>query len=285
VTVLEVIQRSSEYLAKREVESPRLQVELILAHVLRMPRLKLYLEFNRTLSDSEVAEARKLVTARGHREPLQQLLGSTSFCGLEIEVNQDVLIPRPETEALAERSWRLLQRQSSPSQALDLCTGSGCLAIAIASHCEGATVHATDISLEALAVARRNVERHSLQNRIALFQGDLFQSLPRNSQYGLIVSNPPYIPSGDIPALQPEVRDHEPMLALDGGIDGLTIIRQIEAEAPNHLVAGGWLLMELSDGQGNPVRELFSRAPWTEVSVEKDFSHRERILIARMQNF
>ena len=281
MTVLEVIQRSSEYLTQRGVESPRLQIELILAHVLQMPRLKLYLEFTRVLSDSEVAEARALVKRRGQREPLQYILGSTSFCGLEMVVNRHVLIPRPETEILAERAWKLLASSAAANPVvLDLCSGSGCLGIAIASHCASAVVHAVDLSPEAVDVSRRNAKRHGLSERITFYEGDLFQAVPRGSRYGLIVTNPPYIPTADVATLQPEVREHEPMCALDGGVDGLAIIRRIAAEAPNFIAPGGWLLLEFSDGQGNAARELFSHEPWIDVTIEKDFSRRERILIA-----
>jgi release factor glutamine methyltransferase len=285
VSVLEVIQRSTEYLAQRGVESPRLQVELILAHVLRMPRLKLYLEFNRPLSEAEASDTRSLVKRRGQREPLQYLLGSTSFCGLEIEVNPHVLIPRPETEFLAERAWTLLKERAdeTPPLVLDLCTGSGCLAIAIASHCPSAMIHAIDISDKALDVARRNAQRHGFADRIMFFQGDVFHAPPRDAKFDLIVSNPPYIPTADVSTLQPEVRDHEPMGALDGGPDGLSIIRRIANEAPGHMLPGGWLALEFSDGQGDALRKLFALPPWTEVSIEKDFSRRERILIARAQ--
>jgi len=278
VTVLEVIQRSANYLAERGVESPRLQVELILAQVLHTPRLKLYLDFNRTLTEPEADAARLMVKRRGQREPLQHILGSTSFCGLEIEVNSHVLIPRPETEILAERAWNLLNAQPL---VLDLGTGSGCIAIAIAHHCRTAIVHATDISPAALDTARRNAKRHNVVDRISFYEGALFQSVAPGTQYQLIVTNPPYIPTAEIADLQPEVRDHDPGAALDGGPDGLAIIREIAANAPQFLVPGGTLLLEFGDGQGAAVRELFSRPPWEAAAIEKDFSRRERILIAQ----
>ena len=284
MTVLEVIQRSTDYLTQRGVESPRLQIELILAHVLQMPRLKLYLEFTRALSELQIADARALVKRRGQREPLQYILGSTSFCGLEMEVNPHVLIPRPETEILAECAWKRLESTATAKPViLDLCAGSGCLGVAIAAHCHKAVIHGVDISGDALDVARRNAKRHGLSERVAFFQGDLFHAVPHGIRYDLIATNPPYIPTNDVATLQPEVREHEPMCALDGGADGLTIIRRIAAEAPEFIAPGGWLLLEFSDGQGDAARELFSRDPWTGVTIEKDFSRRERILIARRQ--
>ena len=281
--MLEVIQRSTDYLTQRGVESPRLQIELILGHVLQIPRLKLYLDFTRVVTETQLAAARALVKRRGQREPLQYILGSASFCGLEMEVNPHVLIPRPETEVLAERAWKLIGPPACQPLVLDLCTGSGCLAIAIAAHCADAVVHAADVSFEALGVARSNAKRHGLSERVTFFQGDLFQAVPPATRYNLIVTNPPYIPTADVATLQPEIREHEPMGALDGGADGLGIIRRIAAEAPNFM-AGGSLLMEFSDGQGDAVREIFSSAPWLDIAIEKDFSNRERILIAHARN-
>ena len=159
MTVLEAIQRSTEFLARKGVDSPRLQTELLLAHLLKLPRMQLYLAFERALTPAEVDALRELIKRRGQREPLQHIVGSTSFCGLEIAVNRHVLVPRPETELLAERGWAFLHQlstlNSQPATALDFGTGSGCLAIALACKCPGAEICALDISPEALALARR----------------------------------------------------------------------------------------------------------------------------------
>src|SRR6185503_2806696 len=161
MTVLEVIQRSSEFLAKKGVESPRLQVELLLGEILQLPRLKLYLDFERVLADGELNRLREMVQRRANREPLQHIIGSTSFCGLTFMVNRDVLIPRPETEVLAERAWQLgEQLQGERLGILDIGTGSGCLAVTLAAKFRKAEIHATDQSAPALAVARTNAERH-----------------------------------------------------------------------------------------------------------------------------
>ena len=221
MTVLEAIQRSTEFLARKGVDSPRLQTELLLAHLLKQPRMQLYLNFERVLTPAEVEGFRELIKRRGQREPLQHIVGSTSFCGLEIAVNRHVLIPRPETELLAERGWTFLNQLSTlnpqPSTALDFGTGSGCLAIALACKCPAAEVYAIDISPEALALARQNAARHGVAERIRFLQGDGFAALPEGSRFDLIISNPPYIPSGEIASLQPEVRDYDPRRALDGG--------------------------------------------------------------------
>ena len=282
MTVLEIIQRSAQFLAKRGVDSPRLQIELLLAQVLQMPRLKLYLNFDRRLTPNELEQVRNLVQRRGQREPLQHILGSTSFCGLEIAVNPNVLIPRPETELLAERAWPFLNSRAAgdaPS-ALDFGTGSGCLAIALAMKCPVAKIYALDVSSAALVVARENAERHSVAERIQFFEGDGFSVLPANSRFDLIAANPPYIPSAAIDTLQPEVRDYDPRVALDGGEDGLDFFRRLAAEAAAHLNRGGRLMLEFGDDQGGALRELFGEHNWIVEAIESDYTARARILIA-----
>jgi release factor glutamine methyltransferase len=282
VTVLEVIQRSSEFLARKGVESPRLQIELLLAHVLQVPRLKLYLNFERRLTDPELEVLRGLVTRRGGREPLQHILGSVSFCGLELEVNREVLIPRPETELLAERACEQAARPGSEAPIiLDFGTGSGCLAIALAVRCPAAQVHALEISEAALAVARRNAQRHQVAGRLQFHVGSDLASLPAGLQFDLLVSNPPYIASGEIASLQPEVRDHDPRSALDGGPDGLKFFRLLATEGAARMASGGCALLEFGDGQGEAVRDLFAQQGWRIEAIEKDYSGRARILIAR----
>jgi release factor glutamine methyltransferase len=285
VTVLEVIQRSSEFLAKRGVDSPRLQAELLLAHALGLPRMKLYLGFDREMSVPELDKVRAFVKRRGDREPLQHIVGSVSFCGLELVVTPDVLIPRPETELLALRAVQFLQsREASAATVLDFGTGSGCLAIAIAVQAPSAELHAADISEAALEVARRNAERHQVAGRIRFVVGDGFDSLPAGLRFDLIVSNPPYIATGEIEALQPEVRDHDPRLALDGGPDGLDFFRLLAGEAGARLNDGGRLMVELGDGQDSSVRAIFESQKWQVEGVEKDDTGRARILIAHREN-
>ena len=280
MTILEVIQRSTEFLAKRGVDSPRLQVELLLAHVLRVPRLKLYLNFERVLTDVELETLRALIQRRGKREPLQHLVGSTSFCGLEIAVGPAVLIPRPETELLAERAWQHLSTFSSqPATALDFGTGSGCLAIALAVKCPVTQVHAVDISEAALEVARANAARHGVAERIQFHCSDGFAVLLAEQRFDLIVTNPPYIASAEIATLDPEVRDHDPRLALDGGADGLEFYRRLAADAGAWLRPAGKLMAEFGDGQGDSVSALFTANGWKVEAVEKDLSGRARFMV------
>jgi release factor glutamine methyltransferase len=285
VTILDVIQRSTDFLDKKGVPSPRLQVEHLLAHVLQMPRMKLYLNFERELTQAQLDAVRALVQRRGRREPLQYITGSAAFCSLELGVNPHVLAPRPETELLAERAWKFLQQSSAlhPAPAgLDLGTGSGCLAIALAVNVPAAAIHATDASADALAVARENAARHHAA--IQFHQGDLFAPLPPESRFRLIVSNPPYIPTGRMETLEPEVRDHEPRQALDGGADGLDFYRRIAAEAGAFLEPDGRLMLELDDDGSAATAEILRQQNWIVEAIESDYNQRPRILIARYEN-
>ena len=285
MTVLESIQKGTEFLAKKGVESPRLQVELLLAHLLKLPRMKLYLNFERLLTTPEVDSFRELIKRRGRREPLQHIVGSTSFCGLELVVNRHALVPRPETEILAELGWQFLNqlpaRNSQPSTALDFGTGSGCLAVALAVKCPGAQVWAMDISAEALELAKQNAERHRATNGIRFVRSDGFTALPPEIRFNLIISNPPYVPSAEIGTLQPEVRDYDPRCALDGGPDGLDCFRRLAAGGQPFLKPGGRIMLEFGDGQIEDTREIFERQKWIVEAVKEDYSHQPRVLVAR----
>jgi release factor glutamine methyltransferase len=279
--ILDVIKRSTDFLVRKGVASPRLQVELLLAHLLRMPRMHLYLSFERALNTAEMDALRALVQRRGQHEPLQYIVGSTSFCGLEIALNRHVLIPRPETELLAERAWTFLQKASGLPCALEIGTGSGCLAISLAHHVPQARVDATDISGPALELARQNAETHQISSRIHFSQGDLFAAVPVGARFDLIVSNPPYIPTARIDTLEAEVRDYEPRGALDGGADGQDFYRRMAAEAGGWLRPEGRIMVELDDEGAAETSEIFQREKWIVEGVEKDDLGRQRILIAR----
>jgi release factor glutamine methyltransferase len=321
VTVLEAIQKSTDFLTKKEVESPRLQTELLLAHLLKMPRMKLYLNFERVLTAAETDALREFIKRRSQHEPLQHITGSTSFCGYEIAVNRNVLVPRPETELLAEFGWEFLAERRAPARpekvdvskqaetvlgapiALDFCTGSGCIAIALAAKCPDAKIIATDISADALALAQENAARNNVAERIEFLPGDGFaafngaaergrpaRELDANTQAGrlrsfdLIISNPPYIPSAEIATLQPEVRDFDPRAALDGGTDGLEFYRLIASQAKAFLKPGGKVMVEFGDGQADAIRKIFESEKWIVEAVKEDYSHRARIIIARTSN-
>lgn len=317
MTVLEGIQKSAEFLAKKEVDSPRLHAELLLAHVLNTPRMQLYLNFERVLSAAEVDGFRELLRRRGRREPWQHIVGSTSFCGLEIPVNRHVLIPRPETELLAEFGWQFLNqlpnascpdagaRTTGPASlipsatgtsvevsapadmavrapsALDFGTGSGCIAIALAVKCPAAQIFGTDLFQEALDMAKQNAVIHQVADRIDFFNGDGFTGLPRGIRFDLIVSNPPYIPSAEIESLQPEVRDYDPRQALDGGADGLEYFRRLAAEAPLFLKPQGRIMLEFGDGQSESVAKIFEKQNWIVEAIKEDYRQRSRFLVAK----
>lgn len=227
---------------------------------------------------TSVEQYRKMVGIRSSRCPLQQILGSQEFMGLEFYVNQHVLIPRQDTETLVELV--LEEQRNREKTVLDLCTGSGCIAVSLAVKGGYRSVTATDISGEALIVARRNVETHGCEERIDLHQGDLFQALKPGMTFDVITSNPPYIPTAVIQTLEPEVRDHEPMLALDGTEDGLYYYRRIASEAKQYLAEGGSIYLEIGHDQGEAAAGLFEAAGYRNVRVCKDLAANDRVVCA-----
>lgn len=261
-----------------------MHVELLLAHLLQMPRMKLYLNFERVLTETELEKLRDFVKRRANREPLQHIIGTANFCGLEFLVNKSVLIPRPETEILAERAWSFLQqraKEKGQSTALDFGTGSGCLAVMLAKKCPTAKIHALDISSEAIEVARENATRHQVIEQIEFHQGNGFAAFSGKKEFDLIVANPPYISSEEISTLEPEVRDHDPRLALDGGADGLEFYRLLAKESRNWLAPDGYLMLEFGEGQAESIREIFEQQKWIVEAIEPDYTQRLRFLIAR----
>ena len=286
VTVLEAIQRSTEFLARKGVDSPRLQTELLLAHLLRQPRMRLYLDFERVLTPAEVDGFRKLIQRRGQREPLQHIAGSASFCGLEIAVNRDVLIPRPETELLAERGWTFLNQLSVPNPAnrpRPWISGRGAVAWRLRSRASAPPPQSVPLIShpKALRWPDRTPLRHSVAERIRFLQGDGFAAVPEEARFDLIISNPPYIPSAEIAALQPEVRDYDPHQALDGGVDGLDYGRRLAAESPPFLKPQGRLMLEFGDGQAERLRQVFQEQKWIVEAIAEDYTHQPRIMVAR----
>ena len=285
VTVLDVIQRSTDFLIKKGLDSPRLQAELLLAHLLKISRMQLYLNFERALSPQEESDFRELIKRRGQREPLQHIVASVSFCGYEIVVNRHVLIPRPDTELLAARGWEYLTHLSKvnprPSTAFDWGTGSGCIAVALACKLPSLQVFASDTSREALELAEKNAASNGVAGQIQFLFGEGFSAVPNDTQFDLIISNPPYIPTGDIDSLQPEVRDYDPRQALDGGPDGLEHIRKIAQEAPRVLKPKGKVMLEFGDGQAEAVSELFLAQKWIVEAIVEDYTQRPRIFIGQ----
>ena len=250
-TTVKVLAWTKEFLATKGVENARLEAEWLLCAATGLDRVGLYLNFEKPLNDIELSAFRAMVARRGRREPLQHILGSQEFYGLDFEVTPEVLIPRHDTELLVSEA---IVRKPGAQAVLDIGTGSGCIAVALALKLPVAAVTATDISENALVVARRNAGRHAAG--IEFLAGSLFTPLA-GRRFDLIVSNPPYIPTAEIAGLEPEVRDFDPPVALDGGADGLEIYRTIVPAALEHLNPAGWLLVEVGIGQANHVSQLF----------------------------
>lgn len=280
--VLEVLGKSTDYLAARGVESPRLQVEWLLAHLLQLKRIQVYMNHERELTPAEEDRLRQWVIRRGKREPLQHILGTAPFMELTLEVNRDVLVPRPETESLADVARAWMKQQAPEGRVLDLGTGSGCLLLAVLQASPGTSGVGVDVSSSALAVAARNGIRSGLQDRLEWREGDFLGALSSGEMFHLILSNPPYIPSAEVETLQPEVRDHDPRLALDGGEDGLDFYRRLAVEAPSFLAPGGCLMAEFGDGQGPEIRSLLLQQGWADVECHPDLSGTERFFVARI---
>ena len=281
-TSLRVVAWSAKYLAERGVEDPRLTAELLLAHELGWQRIDLYTRFEEVLPDEPLARFREKLKSRGRRVPLEYLTGRVEFLGLDLAVDPRVLIPRPETELAAERALALVADAAKP-RALDLGTGSGCIAVAMAAGHEGARVTATDSSPGALAVARANAERHGLAKRIEFLAGDLYEALPEGAApFDLIVSNPPYVSPAERDSLQPEVRDHEPPEALFTSGDPLEVVARIVRGAPAHLAAGGHLVVEIGSGSGARARDLVGQTEnLALIEIAKDLAGLDRLLVAR----
>jgi release factor glutamine methyltransferase len=284
-TVGELLKVTTDYLQRRNIDSPRLSAEILLAHQLRFDRIQLYLNFEQPLKEEEVGGYRSLIKRRLNREPIQYITGVQEFWSLEFDVDPRVLVPRPETELLVERVTDLYKgkKLSNQPRILDLGTGCGAIAIALAKEIPGAEVWASDISQDALEVARQNACKHGLDEGIHFLLGDMFQPFKdRGLLFEVIASNPPYIPSGEFPALAPEVKDHEPRLALDGGGDGMTYITKIVLEGADYVVGQGWVLAEMDPGQTSKAADLMERSGrYHTLSRLKDYSRRYRAIMAQ----
>ena len=271
MTVLELLESTTRYFAKHAVPSPRLTIELMLAEMLSKTRMQLYLAFDQTVPEPVMDRLRPLVKRRAEGEPLEYLLGATTFAGHRVTVTPDVLIPRPETEILLEEAVKLIEPEGLP--VLDVGTGSGILPLSLAKKFPQLDLFAVDISPAALAIAQRNGEG---TGKISFLESDLMENSALPEKFQMIVANLPYIPSGDIDGLMREVR-HEPRLALDGGADGLDLIRKLITQTTGRT---RYLALELGDGQAEETKTLCLRAGYALIRVLPDFTQRERILVA-----
>jgi release factor glutamine methyltransferase len=277
VTIREVLARSTDYLAAKGVDSPRLDAEHLLAHTLGISRLDLYLEHDRSLSEDELGRARVLVERRGRREPLAYVLGEWGFRRLTLKVDDRALVPRPETEVVVERCLEHLRGIAEPA-VLDVGTGTGAIALSIVDEHPGAVVTALEASPDALALTRENIELTGLSGRLRLVEGDLRATLPPGP-YDLVVSNPPYVTPGELPALQPEVRDWEPRVAVvdeDGGATGA-----VARGAAEVLKADGWLVLEVAEGSAARVADLVAGLGFQAIACRADLAGRDRVVEGR----
>ncbi|NOK12949.1 MULTISPECIES: peptide chain release factor N(5)-glutamine methyltransferase [Corallococcus] len=274
-TIRRILTWTTGHFEKRGVDAPRLTTEILLAHVLKTGRVRLYVDLDRPLSKDELAAFKALIERRMAGEPTNYLTGAKEFYNRPFKVDARVLIPRPETELLVEAVLHSVPKDA-PSRVLDVCTGSGCIAISVAAERPQATVLATDLSKDACALARENAQALGVAERVSVLEGDLFAPLPPGETFRVVVSNPPYIDSGDIAGLSAEVR-REPRLALDGGPDGLTALRRVIQGARRVLEPGGLLALEMGETQGSAVLELLRAAGYVDARVEKDLERRERM--------
>lgn len=273
--ILELIQRTTEYFQRQAVDSPRLTIELMVAHVLKRKRLELYLDFEREVPEPALGALREMVKRRAAGEPLQYVLGIANFHGLDFAVDKRVLVPRPETELLVDH---VVKNGAAAKTIADIGTGSGAIAVSLAKKLPKARVLAVDASAEALEVARANAMTHAAQ--VEFFHGDLLAPLPDGVQCDWIVSNPPYIPSSEIAGLAREIRDHEPRAALDGGADGLEIIRRLAADARPRLAADGRVAVELGASQGTAAERIFLDNGYRVEKMLSDWQGHARVFVA-----
>ena len=258
-----------------EEREAQLDARLLLEHVCGTDLQTLLLDGDRLVSEAETALYRELVHRRSSREPLAYILGEWDFMGITLEVNADVLIPEQDTENLIEE---IMKEMHDSDRILDLCTGSGCILLSLLNYSNGTTGVGTDLSEKAVAVAKKNAERLGLADRADLRCGDLFEPIRQDERFDIIVSNPPYIRSGTIEQLAPEVRVHEPRMALDGGEDGLSFYRRIIPEAVSRLVTGGMLYLEIGYDQAGAVQSLMKEAGYYDVRSIKDYGGNDRIV-------
>jgi release factor glutamine methyltransferase len=279
LTVLEIIKKTTDFLATKAVENPRLNAELLVGHALGLKRMQLYLQFERPLGESELEKIRPLVRRRGQREPLQYIVGETDFFGLKLKVDRRALIPRPETEYLVERIVGKVL--SPPPRILDLGTGSGAIALALAKNFAEAKVVAVDRSTDALALAAENAALNRLESRVTWVNSDWFSALNPLEGFDLIVANPPYLTPSETHEAEPEVQNHEPLEALTAGDEhGLADLSRIIADTPHYLNGGGLLALETGIAQHHALRDLAETAGLISIESLQDLTGRDRYIFA-----
>ncbi len=288
-TILDLLKWSTAYLKSHGVEAPRASAEILLAHVLDLKRIDLYIRYDQPLGKSELTAFKALLKRRMAREPVAYILGGREFWGMALKVSEHVLIPRPETECLVEAALGVLPENagSAPKKILDLGTGSGAIVLALATERPENGYFASDVSLAAVAIARKNARNHCLDHRICFFAGTWFDPLKcSDTGFDLIVSNPPYIPTGGIPSLQAEIRRYEPWMALDGGPEGLDCLELVIHRALRYLAVQGSLLLEMGYDQKTAIAEIAHAAGgYNRIEFLKDYSGHDRVVKLQKKSF
>jgi release factor glutamine methyltransferase len=283
-TIKKLLNWITKYLTDKCIDSPRLSAELLLSHVLAMQRIELYTRFDKPVTKEQLDRLHDLVKRAGRHEPIGYLTGKTEFYSLQLEVSPDCMIPRPETELLVERAVEFLRTRTGTQFVCDLCTGCGCVAIAIAKNFSDAEIIATDICDATLNVAAKNIEKHHLKDRIRLLCGDLFEPIVPQldvDKFDLIVCNPPYVSAAEFEKLDKGVKDYEPKLALFAGDDGLDVYRRIIDKADRFLRPDGAIMLEIGYTQGRAIWDLFEQTgAYDEIKIEKDLHENDRIATA-----
>ena len=281
--VLELLEWTTDYFEKHNIPNPRLDAEVLLGHILEKSRLQLYLHFDMPVYQEHLSVFRELIKRRIALTPISYLINHKEFMSLDFYVDERVLIPRPETEFIVETI--LKTNPDTPQRILEIGTGSGVIATTLAVNEPEWEIIATDICQDALDVAEKNRDAHECTDRISLLHGDLFDPIQKldSSNFNWIVSNPPYVMSCENNNLSPDVREHEPHIALFAGEDGLAIIRRLISEAPSYLNPGGKLIFEIGDTQGNPVQELINEQPvYDDSQIIKDYAGKDRVVVASL---
>ncbi len=280
-TVKKVLDWTIGHLKQHGCESARLDAEILLAHSRNCRRIQLYTEYDAPLTPEERATMRDLVRRRAAHEPVAYLVGFREFFGVEFDVEPGVLIPRPDTETLVMTALEVAKDLPSP-RLLDVCTGTACVPVAIAENCAAAVLTAIELGDQAHQIARRNIDKHGLTDRITLLQGDLFSPLASDASFDIITANPPYVTNEEMNTLPPDIRLHEPELALRGGADGLDIVRRLIPEAAARLTDAGTLLLEIGSQQGDDVCRLFATTNQYEpAQVVRDLGGCTRVVWAK----
>ncbi|MBN1781057.1 peptide chain release factor N(5)-glutamine methyltransferase [bacterium] len=282
--LIDVLKEAAGFLNARGIDNARPDAERLLAHILGLSRVDLYLQFEKPLSTGEREAYKERLRRRAAHEPLQYILGGTEFMSLDFLLNPGVLIPRPETEILVEKSMEIAAlrlKNLQPIHILDIGTGSGCIAVSLAVHLQQSHIHALDRESEALDLAKKNAVLHGVDERITFSAADIrtLEAPPDNTLFDLIVSNPPYIRTGDIPGLAPEIAEYEPVQALDGGTDGLDFYRRFQILLPAWLGPQGAAVLEIGADQGAEVRNIFQQGPWASVEIVKDLAGLDRVAV------